>query len=52
MRSRLPPSHWRKASTAVRQIGHWGMGDLEPTLRTMADLERTKPLLDGSYNEG
>lgn len=36
----------------VRQIGHWGMGDLELTLRTMADLERAKPLQDRSYNEG
>lgn len=39
-------------SRDVRQIGHWGTGDLELTLRTMADLERAKPLLDRSYSEG
>ena len=33
----------------VREIGHWGKGDLEITLRTSADLERTKPLLVRSY---
>ncbi|PZQ11200.1 MAG: DUF91 domain-containing protein [Rhodanobacter denitrificans] len=38
-------------SRDVRQIGHWGTGDLELTLRTMADLERAKPLLDRSYSE-
>lgn len=39
-------------SRDVRRIGHWGTGDLELTLRTMADLERAKPLLDRSYGEG
>lgn len=39
-------------SRDVRQIGHWGTGDLELTLHTMTDLERAKPLLDRSYNEG
>lgn len=39
-------------SRDVRQIGHWGTGDLELTLRTTADLERAKPLLDRSYSEG
>lgn len=38
-------------SRDVRRIGHWGTGDLELTLRTMADLERAKPLLDRSYGE-
>lgn len=39
-------------SRDVRQIGHWGTGDLEVTLRTLADLERAKPLLNRSYDEG
>lgn len=38
-------------SRDVRQIGHWGTGDLELTLRTMADLEKAKLLLDRSYTE-
>jgi predicted transport protein len=33
----------------VRQIGHWGTGDLEITLRSMDDLEKAKPLLEKSY---
>jgi predicted transport protein len=38
-------------SRDMNQIGHWGTGDLELTLRTSADLERAKPLLERSYNE-
>lgn len=38
-------------SRDVRQIGHWGTGDLELTLRTQADFDKAKPLLDRSYNE-
>ncbi len=33
----------------VREIGHWGTGDLEITLRSMDDLEKAKPLLEKSY---
>lgn len=33
----------------VRNIGHYGTGDLEITLRTKADLENAKPLLVASY---
>lgn len=33
----------------MRNIGHWGTGDLEVTLRTTADLERAKPLLQRAY---
>lgn len=33
----------------VRKIGHWGTGDLEVTLRTHADLERAKGLIQESY---
>lgn len=33
----------------VRGIGHFGTGDLEITIQTVADLEKAKPLLDRSY---
>ncbi|MBW7895189.1 MAG: DUF91 domain-containing protein [Opitutaceae bacterium] len=33
----------------VREIGHFGTGDLEVTVKTMADLERAKPLIAQSY---
>ncbi|CAJ2981189.1 Uncharacterized conserved protein [Burkholderia pseudomallei] len=39
-------------SRDVSEIGHWGTGDVELTLRTQADLERAKPLLERSYTEG
>lgn len=32
-------------------MSDWGTGDLELTLRTMADLSRAKPLLERSYGE-
>jgi predicted transport protein len=38
-------------SRDVRQVGHWGTGDLELCLRTGSDLERAKPLLERSYLE-
>jgi predicted transport protein len=38
-------------SRDVRSIGTWGTGDLELCLRTPADLERAKPLIDRSYAE-
>lgn len=38
-------------SRDTRNIGTWGTGDLEVTLRTPADLEKAKPLLDRSYHE-
>jgi len=38
-------------SRDVRNIGTWGTGDLELCLRTMADFNRAKPLLDRSYGE-
>jgi len=38
-------------SRDVREIGHWGTGDLELTVRTLADLDKAKPLLERSYNE-
>lgn len=33
----------------VSNIGHYGTGDLEIIIRTMADLEKAKPLLEQSY---
>ena len=33
----------------VRDVGHWGTGYLQITLRSMDDLERAKPLLEKSY---
>ena len=38
-------------SRDVRFIGHWGTGDLELSLRTQADLERAKALIERSYQE-
>ncbi|MFM0347268.1 DUF5655 domain-containing protein [Paraburkholderia sp. RL17-347-BIC-D] len=38
-------------SRDVSGIGHWGTGDLELCLRTVADLERAKPLLERTYTE-
>lgn len=38
-------------SRDVSQIGHWGTGDLELCLRSAADLDRAKPLLERSYAE-
>lgn len=34
----------------VRNIGHFGTGDLELTLTSQADLERAKPLIVASYD--
>jgi len=39
-------------SRDVRNIGTWGTGDLELTLRTPADLEKARPLMERSYQEG
>ncbi|MDN5924695.1 MAG: endonuclease NucS, partial [Xanthomonadales bacterium] len=38
-------------SRDCRNIGTWGTGDLELTLRNRADLARALPLLERSYNE-
>lgn len=39
-------------SRDVSQTGHWGTGDVELCLRTAADLERAKPLIERAYAEG
>jgi len=38
-------------SRDVTNIGHWGTGDLELCLRTPADLEKAKPLVERAYQE-
>ncbi|MDN7908312.1 DUF5655 domain-containing protein [Burkholderia diffusa] len=38
-------------SRDVSQINHWGTGDLELSLQSIADLERAKPLIERSYTE-
>lgn len=39
-------------SRDVSEVGHWGTGDVELTLREQGDLERARPLLERSYAEG
>ena len=34
----------------VREIGHYGTGDLEITIRSLQDVERAKYLLERSYD--
>ena len=36
-------------SRDVRDVGHYGTGDLELTIRNIEDLERAMPLLQASY---
>jgi predicted transport protein len=36
----------------VRNVGHFGTGDLQVTLRTMADFEKAQPLLQQAYEAG
>jgi len=38
-------------SRDVRNIGHWGTGDLEVLIKNREDLEKAKPLLLRSYDE-
>ena len=38
-------------SRDVRNIGHWGTGDLEVVVRTPADLEKAKSLIERAYQE-
>ncbi|PJK12217.1 DUF91 domain-containing protein [Lysobacteraceae bacterium NML120232] len=39
-------------SRDTRNIGTWGTGDLELTLRTLEDFEKARELIDQSYQEG
>lgn len=38
-------------SRDVSRIGHWGTGDLELTLRTPADFEKAKALIERAYQD-
>lgn len=38
-------------SRDVSKIGHWGTGDLELNLRTAADFEKARPLIERAYQE-
>jgi predicted transport protein len=38
-------------SRDVSKIGHWGTGDLEVVLRSPADLEKAKVLIERAYQE-
>lgn len=38
-------------SRDTSQIGHWGTGDVEVTIRNKDDFEKAKPLIDRAYNE-
>ena len=35
----------------MRSIGHYGTGDLQITIKNVADFEKAKPLLQRAYNE-
>ncbi len=36
----------------TREIGHYGTGDLEVTIRTKDDVIKAQPLIEKAYNEG
>ncbi len=38
-------------SRDTSNIGHWGTGDVELTIKSSKDLEKAKPLIDRAYNE-
>ena len=38
-------------SRDVTEIGHWGTGDVEVSLKNENDLEKVKPLVERAYNE-
>ena len=35
----------------MRSIGHYGIGDLQITIKNAKDFEKAKPLIDRAYNE-
>lgn len=39
-------------SADMRNKGHWGTGDLEVVVRNLDDLEKAKPLIKRSYEQG
>lgn len=38
-------------SRDVRKVGHWGTGDLQVIIKSKADFEKAKPLIDRAYEE-
>lgn len=36
----------------MREIGHWGTGDLEIVLTNTADLRKAQPLIERAYDGG
>ena len=45
-----PSKRWRACRIRdVSEIGHWGTGDLELALSTLADLDTAKPLIAAAY---
>ena len=38
-------------SRDVRNVGHWGTGNLEISLTSLIDLEKAKPLIQSSYDQ-
>ena len=35
----------------MRNIGHWGTGDLQIVLKSVEDFEKARELIDRAYNE-
>lgn len=35
----------------IRNIGHWGTGDLQVIIKNTNDFEKAKVLIDRAYNE-
>lgn len=51
---KVDPSSVEEVSGFIRnvtQIGHWGTGDLELSIRSFDDLERAKPLIIRAFEE-
>jgi len=38
-------------SSDVRNVGHWGTGDLELVIRNQSDFEKARPLIEHCYQE-
>jgi predicted transport protein len=36
----------------MRNIGHYGTGDIEIVIKNKEDFEKAKPLIDRAYHEG
>lgn len=47
----LPEEQSKGILRDVRNIGHWGTGDTEVTIKNAKDFESIKYLIDMCYNE-